>query len=188
MKPADTTTIANLPGPPSDLLADLLTNPPGDVEADAEARKVHAADAAKAWRWILIRLRPEMSDDEVRGLVLSVLQEKQPQLAVEAGVVGRLTAAALRQNHSGSQPPPKPGPKPNPKPGIAQRALSSIARIPAKQIGMAGLAFVALMLIIDPIMTAFVVAVTAPFVAMFAILRAFRGGDSGGCSGGSCGV
>jgi hypothetical protein len=76
MKPADTTTIANLPGPPSDLLADLLTNPPGDVEADAEARKVHAADAAKAWRWILIRLRPEMSDDEVRGLVLSVLQEK----------------------------------------------------------------------------------------------------------------
>jgi hypothetical protein len=43
MKPADTTTIANLPG---------------DAEADAEARKVHAADAVKVWRWILIRLRP----------------------------------------------------------------------------------------------------------------------------------
>jgi hypothetical protein len=178
MKPADTITIANLPGPPT-----------GDIEADAEARKVHAADAAKAWRWILIRLRPEMSDDEVRGLVLSVLQEKQPHLAIEASVVGRLTAAALRQHHSGSPYQPKPGLKPRPKPGIAHRALSSIARIPAKQIGMAGLAFVALMLIIDPIMTAFVVAVTAPFIAMFAILRAFRsGGPSGGCSGGSCGV
>jgi hypothetical protein len=178
MKPADTTTIANLPGLPTE-----------DVEADAEARKVHAADAAKAWRWILIRLRPEMSDEEVRGLVLSILQEKQPQLANEAGVVGRLTAAALRQHHSGSPTLTKLSPNPGPKPGIAHRALSSIARIPAKQIGMAGLAFVALMLIIDPMMTAFVVAVTAPFVAMFAILRAFRGGgSSGGCSGGSCGV
>ena len=180
MKPADTTTptIANLPGPPIE-----------DIEADAEARKVHAADAAKAWRWILIRVRPEMSDEEVRGLVLSVLQEKQPHLAAEAGVVERLTAAALRQRHSGSPNQPKFSPKPGPKPGIAHRALSSIARIPARQIGMAGLAFVALMLIIDPMMTAFVVAVTAPFIAMFAILRAFRGGGpSGGCSGGSCGV
>jgi hypothetical protein len=176
MKSADTTTIATLPG----LLPDL----PDDVEADAEARKAHAADAAKAWRWILIRLRPEMSDDEVRGLVLSVLQEKQPGLQAEAGVVERLTAAALRQRHFGSPNQPEPGPKP----GIARRALSSIARIPAKQIGMAALAFVALMLIIDPMMTAFVVAVTAPFVAMFAILRAFRSGRSGGCSGGSCGV
>jgi hypothetical protein len=179
MKPADTTTptIANLPGPPTE-----------DIEADAEARKVHAADAAKAWRWILIRLRPEMSDEEVRSLVLSVLQEKQPHLAAEAGVVKRLTAA-LRQRHSGSPNQPKLSPKPGPRPGIAHRTLSSIARIPARQMGLAGLAFVALMLIIDPMMTAFVVAVTAPFVAMFAILHAFRsGGPSGGCSGGSCGV
>jgi hypothetical protein len=176
MKPTDKTTIATLPG----LLPDL----PDDVEADAEARKAHAADAVKAWRWILIRLRPEMSDDEVRGLVLSVLQEKQPQLVAEAGVVERLTAAALRQRHSGSPTQPKPGPKP----GIARRALSFIARIPAKQIGMAALAFVALMLIIDPMMTAFVLGAMAPFAALFAILRAFRSGRSNGCSGGSCGV
>ena len=173
MKPADTTSIATLPGPLTD-----------DVEADAEARKAHAADAAKAWRWILIRLRPEMSDDEVRGLVLSVLQEKQPRLEAEAGVVERLTAAALRQRHSGSPTPTKPGPKP----GILRRALSSAARIPARQIGLAGLAFVALMLIIDPMMTAFVLGAVAPFAAMFAILRAFRSGHSNGCSGGSCGV
>jgi hypothetical protein len=173
MKPADTATIATMPG--------LLTD---DVEADAEARKAHAADAAKAWRWIRLRLRPEMSDDEVRGLVLSVLQEKQPRLEAEAGVVERLTAAALRQRHSGSPTPTKPGPKP----GILRRALSSAARIPARQIGLAGLAFVALMLIIDPMMTAFLLAVTAPFAALFAILRAFRSGRSGGCSGGSCGV
>ena len=77
MKHADT-AIATLPGLPTD-----------DVTADAEARKAHAADAAKAWRWIRIRLRSEMSDDEVRALVLSVLQEKQPQLQAEAGVVER---------------------------------------------------------------------------------------------------
>jgi hypothetical protein len=169
MKPADT-AITTLPGLPTD-----------DVTADAEARKAHAADAAKAWRWIRIRLRSEMSDDEVRALVLSVLQEKQPQLQAEAGVVERLTAAALRQRHAGSPTPPKPS--------ALHRALSSIARIPARQIGLAGLAFVALMLIIDPIMTAFVLGVMAPFAAMFAILRAFRsGGSGGGCSGGSCGV
>jgi hypothetical protein len=173
MKPTDTTTIATLPGLPTD-----------DVAADAEARKAHAADAAKAWRWILIRLRPEMSDDEVRGLVLSVLQEKQPQLQAEAGVVERLTAAALRQRHSGSAYQPKPAPKH----GIARRALSSIAGIPPRQMGMAALAFVALMLIVDPMMTAFLLAVTAPFAALFAILRAFRSKHSGGCSGGSCGV
>jgi hypothetical protein len=178
MKPADTTTIATSPG----LLPGL---PNDDVEADAEARKAHAADAVKAWRWIRLRLRAEMSDDEVRGLVLSVLQEKQPGLQAEAGVVDRLTAAALRQRHAGSPTLPKAGPKP----GIARRALSSIARIPARQIGMAGLAFVALMLIIDPMMTAFLLAVTAPFAAMFAILRAFRSERSGGgCSGGSCGA
>jgi hypothetical protein len=173
MKPADTTTLAPFP--------DLLTD---DVEADAEARKAHAADAAKAWRWIRLRLRPEMSGDEVRSLVLSVLQEKQPQLEAEAGVVERLTAAALRQRHSGSPTLTKPGPRP----GVVRRALTSVARIPPKQIGMAGLAFVALMLIIDPMMTAFLLAVTAPFAAMFAILRAFRSERSGGCSGGSCGV
>jgi hypothetical protein len=168
MKHADT-AIATLPGLPTD-----------DVTADAEARKAHAADAAKAWRWIRIRLRSDMSDDEVRALVLSVLQEKQPQLQAEAGVVERLTAAALRQRHAGSPTPPKPS--------ALRRALFSIARIPARQIGLAGLAFVALMLIIDPIMTAFVLGVIAPFAAMFAILRAFRSERSGGCSGGSCGV
>jgi hypothetical protein len=169
MKPADTTTLAPFP--------DLLTD---DVEADAEARKTHSADAAKAWRWIRLRLRPEMSDAEVRGLVLSVLQEKQPRLEAEAGVVERLTAAALRQRHSGSPTPPNPG--------IMRRALSPIARIPPKRIGLAGLAFVALMLIIDPMMTAFVLGAMAPFAALFAILRAFRSERSSGCSGGSCGV
>ena len=168
MKPADT-AIATLPGLPTD-----------DVTADAEARKAHAADAAKAWRWIRIRLRSEMSDDEVRALVLAVLQEKQPQLQAEAGVVERLTAAALRQRHASSPTPPKPS--------ALRHALSSIARIPARQIGLAGLAFVALMLMIDPMMTAFVLGVIAPFAAMFAILRAFRSERSGGCSGGSCGV
>ena len=173
MKPADTTTIATLPGPLTD-----------DIEADAKARKVHAVDAAKAWRWIRLRLRSEMSDDEVRSLVLSVLQEKQPRLEAEAGVVERLTAAALRQRHSGSPTRPKPGPTP----GIMRRALSPIARIPPRRIGLAGLAFVALMLIIDPMMTAFVLGAMAPFAALFAILRAFRSGHSSGCSGGSCGV
>jgi hypothetical protein len=168
MKHADT-AIATLPGLPTD-----------DVTADAEARKAHAADAAKVWRWIRLRLRPEMSGDEVRSLVLSVLQEKQPQLEAEAGVVERLTAAALRQRHASSPTPPKPS--------ALRHALSSIARIPARQIGLAGLAFVALMLMIDPMMTAFVLGVIAPFAAMFAILRAFRSGGSGGCSGGSCGV
>ena len=80
MKPADTTTFPPLLGLP------YLTVE--DVEADAGARKVHAAEAAKAWRWIHLRLRPQMSDDEVGALVLSVLREKQPALEAEAGVGG----------------------------------------------------------------------------------------------------
>lgn len=175
MKPADTTTV-----PP---LRYLTVE---DVEADAEARKAHAAEAAKAWRWIHLRLRPEMSDDEVGALVLSVLRQKQPALEAEAGVVERLTAAALRQRHAAAPALVKP---PAPKPGVVHRALSAVARIPARQIGFAALAFLALMLIIDPAMTAFVFGVMAPFAVMFAILRAFRsGGSGGGCSGGSCGV
>ncbi|MGF7211995.1 hypothetical protein GGE65_006618 [Skermanella aerolata] len=175
MKPADTTTVPPLP---------YLTVE--DVEADAGARKVHAAEAAKAWRWIHLRLRPEMSDDEVGALVLSVLREKQPALEAEAGVVERLTAAALRQRQAASPALVKASP---PKPGAVRRALSAVARIPARQIGFAALAFLALMLIIDPVMTAFVFGVIAPFAVMFAILRAFRsGGSGGGCSGGSCGV
>jgi hypothetical protein len=177
MKPADKTTFPPLPG-----LSDLTA---GDVEADAGARKVHAAEAAKAWRWIHLRLRPEMSDDEVGALVLSVLREKQPALEAEAGVVERLTAAALRQRYGVSPALVKPAPKL----GAVRRALSAVARIPARQIGLAALAFLALMLVIDPVMTAFVFGVMAPFAVMFAILRAFRsGGSGGGCSGGSCGV
>lgn len=176
MKPADTTAV---PSPPY-LIA-------GDVEADAGARKAHAAEAAKAWRWIHLRLRPEMSDEEVGALVLSVLREKQPALEAEAGVVERLTAAALRQRHAASPALVK---KPSqPKPGAVHRALFAVARIPARRIGFVALAFLALMLIIDPVMTAFVFGVMAPFAVMFAILRAFRsGGSGGGCSGGSCGV
>jgi hypothetical protein len=127
-----------------------------------------------------------MSDDEVGALVLSVLREKQPALEAEAGMVERLTAAALRQRHAASPALVKP---PAPKLGAVRRALAAVARIPARQIGLAALAFLALMLIIDPVMTAFVFGVMAPFAVMFAILRAFRsGGSGGGCSGGSCGV
>jgi hypothetical protein len=173
MKPADPSDRMPLPGLPSE-----------GVETDADARKVHAADAAKAWRWIRLRLNPEMSDDEVRTLVLSVLCEKQPHLEAESGIVERLTAAALRQRHGdlGSSL----------KPGAARRPLPFISRIPPKQLGLAALALVALMLVIDPMMTLFVLGASAPFIALFLILRAFRGGQSGGgsggCSGGSCGV
>src|SRR5688572_23655271 len=124
MKPADTTTFPPLPGPP---LPDLTVE---DVEADAGARKVHAAEAAKAWRWIHLRLRPQMSDDEVGALVLSVLREKQPALEAEAGVVERLTAAALRQRHAASPTLVKPAPEL----GAVRRALSAVARIPARRI------------------------------------------------------
>jgi hypothetical protein len=159
------------------MMDDIRTD---EIDTDADARKVHAADAAKAWRWIRLRLRPEISDDEVRDLVLSVLREKQPHLEAETGIVERLTAAALRQHHA--EPPPAPTLR------TARGPLQVIARIPAKHLGLAALTLVALMLAIDPMMTAFVLGATAPFLALFAILRAFRGGKSGGCSGGSCGV
>ena len=69
-----------------------------------------------------------MSDDEIGALVLSVLREKQPALEAEAGVVERLTAAALRQRHAAAPALVKPPP---PKPGAVRRVLSVVALVAA---------------------------------------------------------